>query len=117
VERRRRETINEGINEIAKMVPGNEKAKGSILQRAIAYIQKLQEDAKEMEARWDTANMTTNHALAEISTQNAKLKGEVNRRGEVALKWIQRCRDAGLEFNDYDDEKELGSLDVDDHQG
>lgn len=117
VERRRRETINEGINELAKMDPGTEKAKGSILQRTIAYIQRLQDEAKEMDARWETANMTTNHALAEISSQNAKLKNEVNRRGEIALKWIQRARDAGLDFNDYDDQKDLGSLDVDEHNG
>lgn len=117
MERRRRETINEGINEIAKMVPGCEKAKGSILQRAIHYIEKLQDEAKDMTARWDTANMTTNHAINEISSQNAKLKGEVNRRGGVAHKWIQRCREAGLEFDDYEDEKDLGQIDVDENQG
>ncbi|PGH03349.1 hypothetical protein AJ80_08709 [Polytolypa hystricis UAMH7299] len=117
VERRRRETINEGINEIAKMVPGCEKAKGSILQRAIQYINKLQDEQKEMAARWDTANLTTNHAIAEISAQNVKLKQEVNRRGDVGIKWIQRCRDAGLEFDDYDDEKDLGQLEIEEtHQ-
>ncbi|KAL8951046.1 MAG: hypothetical protein Q9222_002960, partial [Ikaeria aurantiellina] len=41
VERRRRETINEGINELAKIVPGCEKNKGSILQRAVEYIVQL----------------------------------------------------------------------------
>ncbi|EEH36899.1 PENR2 protein [Paracoccidioides lutzii Pb01] len=118
VERRRRETINEGINEIAKMVPGCEKAKGSILQRAIHYISKLQEETKDMAARWDTANMTTNHALAEIGAQNTKLKEEVNRRGEVAAKWMMRCKEAGLEFEDYEiDEKGLGMVEVDDGQG
>lgn len=113
VERRRRETINEGINEIAKMVPGCEKAKGSILQRAIQYIAKLQEDSKEMAARFDTTNMTTNQAITEISAQNAKLKNEVNLRSDIASKWIQRCRDAGLSFDDYDDEKSLTKLPVD----
>ncbi|KAK2875662.1 hypothetical protein FQN49_001520 [Arthroderma sp. PD_2] len=113
VERRRRETINEGINEIAKMVPGCEKAKGSILQRAIQYIAKLQEDSKEMAARFDTTNMTTNQAITEISTQNAKLKNEVNLRSDIATKWMQRCRDAGLNFDDYDDEKGLGKVPVD----
>jgi bHLH factor len=98
------------------MVPGCEKNKGSILQRAIHYITKLQDEAKDMAARWDTANMTTNHAIAEISAQNAKLKGEVNRRGDIATKWMQRCRDAGLEFDDYDDEKDLGPLEVDETQ-
>lgn len=57
--------------------------------------------------------MTTTHAINEISAQNAKLKGEVNRRGDIALKWIQRCRDAGLEFDDYEDEKDLGQLEID----
>ncbi|EFE43453.1 hypothetical protein TRV_01838 [Trichophyton verrucosum HKI 0517] len=113
VERRRRETINEGINEIARMVPGCEKAKGSILQRAIQYIAKLQEDSKEMAARFDTTNMTTNQAITEISAQNAKLKNEVNLRSDIASKWIQRCRDAGLSFDDYDDEKSLTKLPVD----
>ncbi|KAK2749843.1 basic helix-loop-helix protein [Myotisia sp. PD_48] len=114
VERRRRETINEGINEIAKLVPGCEKAKGSILQRAIQYINKLQEDAKEMSARFETTNMTTNQAITEIGTQNIKLKAEVNRRGNLSAKWIQRCREAGLVFDDYDDEKTLMQLDIDD---
>ncbi|EEH23293.1 hypothetical protein PABG_05504 [Paracoccidioides brasiliensis Pb03] len=100
------------------MVPGCEKAKGSILQRAIHYISKLQEETKDMAARWDTANMTTNHALAEIGAQNTKLKEEVNRRGEVAAKWMMRCKEAGLEFEDYEvDEKGLGMVEVDDGQG
>ncbi|WEW56443.1 basic helix-loop-helix protein [Emydomyces testavorans] len=116
VERRRRETINEGINELAKLVPGCEKAKGSILQRAVQYISKLQEDNKDMVDRWDTTQMTTNQAIAEISAQNAKLKAEVNRRGALAMKWLQRCRDAGLDFPDYDDDKDLSQLEVDDLQ-
>ena len=41
MERRRRETINEGINELAKIVPGCEKNKGSILARAVTYINDL----------------------------------------------------------------------------
>ena len=41
VERRRRETINEGINELAKIVPGCEKNKGSILARAVQHINDL----------------------------------------------------------------------------
>ncbi|KAF9931040.1 basic helix-loop-helix protein [Linnemannia zychae] len=38
VERRRRETINEGINDLAKVVPNSEKNKGSILREAVKYI-------------------------------------------------------------------------------
>jgi len=116
VERRRREAINEGINQIAQLVPNCDKNKGAILQRAIEYICQLHEEKKSMTERWEQSNMTTTHAINEISAQNAKLKAEVNRRGDIALKWIQRCRDAGLEFDDYDDEKELGQLEVDHSQ-
>lgn len=116
VERRRRETINEGINELAKLVPGTEKAKGSILQRAVQHILKLQDDNKGLVDRWDTTQMTTNQAIAEISAQNEKLKAEVNRRGVLAMKWLQRCREAGLDFADYDDDKDLSQLEVVDVQ-
>ncbi|KAI1925461.1 basic helix-loop-helix protein [Ophidiomyces ophidiicola] len=116
VERRRRETINEGINELAKLVPGCEKAKGSILQRAVQYISKLQEENKNMVDRWDTTQMTTTQAITEISSQNNKAKAEVNRRGIIAMKWLQRCREAGLDFPDYDDDKDLAQFEVDDVQ-
>ncbi|KAK2761179.1 basic helix-loop-helix protein [Arachnomyces sp. PD_36] len=116
VERRRRETINEGINELARIVPNCEKNKGSILQRAIQYIAELHNDKKNLATRWDQSNMTTNQAITEISTQNSKLKVEVNRRGDIAAKWIQRCRDAGLEFDDYDDEKDLGQIALGEHE-
>lgn len=113
VERRRREAINEGINQIAQLVPNCDKNKGAILQRCIEYIVQLQDERKQMDARWEQSNMTTGQAINEISTQNAKLKAEVNRRGDIALKWIQRCRDAGLDFDDYEDDKDLGQLEID----
>ncbi|PYH41721.1 putative HLH DNA binding protein (Penr2) [Aspergillus saccharolyticus JOP 1030-1] len=113
VERRRREAINEGINQIARLVPNCDKNKGAILQRAIEYICQLHEEKKAMSERWEQNNMTTSHAISEISSQNSKLKVEVNRRGDIALKWLQRCRDAGLEFDDYEEAKELEPLEVD----
>ncbi|KAL4806131.1 hypothetical protein BDV18DRAFT_122619 [Aspergillus unguis] len=116
VERRRREAINEGINQIARLVPNCDKNKGAILQRAIEYINQLHEDKRQISERWEQTNMTTNHAINEISGQNAKLKVEVNRRGDIALKWLQRCRDAGLEFDDYEESKELEAIDIDQNQ-
>lgn len=113
MERRRREAINEGINEISRIVPNCDKNKGAILQRAIEYICHLHDEKKNLTERWEQTNMTTTHAISEISTQNSKLKAEVNRRGGIALKWIQRCREAGLEFDDYDEAKELEPLEID----
>ncbi|KAL4870365.1 hypothetical protein BDV12DRAFT_195511 [Aspergillus spectabilis] len=116
VERRRREAINEGINQIARLVPNCDKNKGAILQRAIEYINQLHEDKRQMGERWEQSNMTTNQAINDISAQNSKLKVEVNRRGDIALKWLQRCRNAGLDFDDYEEAKELEALDVDRNQ-
>ncbi|KAF9106406.1 basic helix-loop-helix protein [Mortierella sp. AM989] len=41
VERRRRETINDGINDLSKAVPNCDKNKGSILRQAVKYIQTI----------------------------------------------------------------------------
>ena len=59
MERRRRETINEGINELAKIVPGNEKNKGSILQRAIAFITQLKENEAQNIEKWTLEKLLT----------------------------------------------------------
>lgn len=113
MERRRREAINEGINEISRLVPNCDKNKGAILQRAIEYIQHLHEEKNGLTRRWEQDNLTTTQAISEVSAQNSKLKNEVNRRGGIAMKWLQRCRDAGLVFDDYDEAKELEPLDID----
>ena len=82
------------------------------MQRAIEYICQLQEERKTIDERFEQHSLTTNHAIAEISTSNSKLKAEVSRRNNIALKWLQRCRDAGLDFDDYDEAKELETLDM-----
>lgn len=112
VERRRREAINEGINQIARLVPNCDKNKGAILQRAIEYICQLQEEQKNISERFEQHSLTTTHALNEISASNSKLKAEVGRRNGIALKWLQRCRDAGLEYDDYEESKDLENLEI-----
>ncbi|KAJ5099534.1 bHLH domain-containing protein [Penicillium argentinense] len=112
VERRRREAINEGINQIARVVPNCDKNKGAILQRALEYICQLQEEKKNIDERFEQHSLTTNHALSEISASNQKLKLEVSRRNNIAQKWLNRCREAGLEFDDYEEAKELESFDL-----
>ena len=98
VERRRRETINEGINEIAKIVPGCEKNKGSILQRAVSYITEL--TAKERS--WSNERATIDIAIKELSERNNKMKASAEQAWAESNKWQRRCRDAGLQFDDYD---------------
>lgn len=93
-------------------MPNCDKNKGAILQRAIEYICQLQEEKKTIDHQFEQHNLTTSHAITEISQSNQKLKAEVGRRNDIALKWLQRCRDAGLEFDDYEEEKELQSFEM-----
>src|SRR6185312_17173523 len=79
VERRRRETINEGINELAKIVPGCEKNKGSILQRAVSFISQLKENEQQNIEKWTLEKLLTEQAITELSASNDKLKQECER--------------------------------------
>ena len=100
VERRRRETINEGINELAKIVPGCEKNKGSILQRAVQYITQLKENEATNIEKWTLERLLQEQALSEMSAANDKLKGELERAWREAETWKKACLGAGVNRND-----------------
>ncbi|KAF3930016.1 hypothetical protein ABW19_dt0200523 [Dactylella cylindrospora] len=87
VERRRRETINEGINELAKIVPGCEKNKGSILQRTVQYIHELTEELKKVKNDKSVEKMLTDQAMRDLSNANDKLKAECERAWREAETW------------------------------
>lgn len=99
VERRRREVINEGIENIAKIVPCSEKNKGAILQRTCHYITELQNEKKSFE----TERATFDIALKELTSRCDRLKESARAAWMESAKWQQRCREAGLHFDDYDD--------------
>jgi hypothetical protein len=88
VERRRRDTINAGINELAKIVPGCEKNKGSILNRAVQYIQQLKENEAANIEKWTLEKLLTDQAIQELQTQVEMLKTE-NGRLRVELEELQ----------------------------
>lgn len=96
VERRRRETINEGINELAKIVPGCEKNKGSILQRAVQYIQQLKENEAANIEKWTVEKILTEQAISELSANNEKLQKECERAWREAETWKKSCLQAGV---------------------
>ncbi|TQS35725.1 hypothetical protein Golomagni_03847 [Golovinomyces magnicellulatus] len=96
VERRRRETINEGINELAKIVPGCEKNKGSILQRAVQFITELKENETQNIEKWTLEKLLTEQAIAELSASNDKLKTECDRAWREVETWKKTCQSAGL---------------------
>ena len=91
--------INEGIETIAKIVPGTEKNKGAILQRTAQYIGELQ----EREAKFENERATFDIALKELTSRNERLKSSVQQSWQESKKWQKRCQDAGLQFDDYDD--------------
>lgn len=99
VERRRRETINEGINELAKVVPGSEKNKGAILQAAVEYIGGL----LNKEQSWNNERATFDVAIKELVNRCDKMKESAEQAWGEAAKWQKRCREARLPFDDYDE--------------
>ncbi|KAI0377813.1 hypothetical protein F5Y04DRAFT_263321 [Hypomontagnella monticulosa] len=98
VERRRRETINEGINELAKIVPGCEKNKGSILQRAVIFITQLKENEAQNIEKWTLEKLLTEQAIQELSASNDKLKTECERVYRELSMWKQLAQNAGLQL-------------------
>lgn len=97
VERRRRETINEGINELAKIVPGCEKNKGSILQRAVQFITQLKENEAQNIEKWTLEKLLTEQAIAELSASCDKFKAECQRAWTEMEAWKKAACSAGVD--------------------
>ncbi|KAK3625671.1 basic helix-loop-helix protein [Elasticomyces elasticus] len=95
VERRRRETINEGINELAKIVPGCEKNKGSILARAVQFITQLKENETQNIEKWTLEKLLTEQAIAELSSSCDKMKAECARAWAECEQWKRAAAKAG----------------------
>ncbi|KAF2688843.1 hypothetical protein K458DRAFT_293374 [Lentithecium fluviatile CBS 122367] len=96
VERRRRETINEGINELAKIVPGCEKNKGSILQRAVQFITQLKENEQQNIEKWTLEKLLTEQAITELSASCDKFKAECQRAWDDVAIYKRACDAAGI---------------------
>ncbi|KAJ7875943.1 hypothetical protein B0H14DRAFT_3106562 [Mycena olivaceomarginata] len=70
VERRRR-NINEGINELGRIVPNGsgEKAKGAILSRAVQYIHHLKENEARNIEKWTLEKLLVYQAMGDLQVQ------------------------------------------------
>jgi transcriptional regulator CBF1 len=98
VERRRREAINEGINELSKIVPGCEKNKGSILQRAVQYIGQLKENEQANIEKWTLEKLLLDQALGELSNQNDRFKAEIDDLTQEKEAYKALCEENELEL-------------------
>lgn len=87
VERRRREAINGGIEELAKIVPDCQKSKGSILARAVQYIQELRNSDAENAEKWELEKLLTDQAMSDLSRQVQELKEDNQRLQERLISY------------------------------
>jgi vacuolar-type H+-ATPase subunit I/STV1 len=79
VERKRREAINEGINEIARIVPGCEKNKGSILTRAATYIRQLKDEQVSLMEKASLEKLLSEQAITHLKQQLATVKEQMEK--------------------------------------
>ncbi|KAF2836892.1 hypothetical protein M501DRAFT_938662 [Patellaria atrata CBS 101060] len=108
VERRRRETINEGINELAKIVPGCEKNKGSILQRAVSFINQLKENESQNIEKWTLEKLLTEQAIAELSASCDKFKLECQRAWREVEIYKKALADRGVDVEELKNSQQNG---------
>lgn len=107
VERRRREVINEGIENLSKMIPTNsDKNKGAILTGAIKYIQDLQARIQGFDNERSVFEITQQ----ELTRRNESLRDSAQRAWGETAKWMGRCKEAGLQFDDYDTSVDVHEL-------
>ncbi|KAF9512834.1 hypothetical protein BS47DRAFT_1318001 [Hydnum rufescens UP504] len=72
VERRRRGTINQGINELGMIIPnsgGGERAKGAVLNRAVIYIRQLKENEARNIEKWTLEKLLMDQAMGDLQAQ------------------------------------------------
>ncbi|KAG9046672.1 basic helix-loop-helix protein [Tulasnella sp. UAMH 9824] len=90
VERRRRGNINEGINQLAAIVPnsaGGEKAKGAILSRAVTYIHQLKDNEARNIEKWTLEKLLMDQAMGDLQNQleEYKRRWEIEVQARMAL--------------------------------
>ena len=87
MERRRREAINQGIKELAALIPTPDPNKAQILQRAVEFIKRLKENESNNIEKWTLEKLLTDQAVAELSASNEKLKQELERAYREIEQW------------------------------
>lgn len=89
---------------MAKIVPGCEKNKGSILQRAVTHITQLQEKEAQNYEKWTLEKLVTEQAIQELSVSNDKLKQECERAYRELAAWKALATSHGLQLTQSKEE-------------
>jgi FtsZ-binding cell division protein ZapB len=90
--------INEGIDRLAKLVPGPEKNKGAILGRVHLFI----ESCKDKDVKFDSERQLLRVTVDELTKRNETLRQSARQAWNESNKWQERCRNLGGDFDDYD---------------
>jgi transcriptional regulator CBF1 len=77
-------------------VPGCEKNKGSILQRAVAYIAQLKENEQKNIEKWTLEKLLLDQAITELSASGDRLKAELNMMIKERDLYKQACEENGV---------------------
>jgi bHLH factor len=91
VEKRRRQNINRGIEELKKIVPDCDKHKGQILKNAVEYIKKLKENEQQNIEKLTLEKLLTEQAIAELSASNKALKAQLAQAWKEVEHWKHLC--------------------------
>ncbi|KAI8093368.1 uncharacterized protein BX664DRAFT_329522 [Halteromyces radiatus] len=91
VERKRRETINQAMLDLGKVIPGNEKNKSRILSRAVQHIQGLVEEVVGLRQQVDQyreANLKYQNEIADLKArleaQGRHQDGDLQQRNSLS---------------------------------
>ncbi|ORY81502.1 hypothetical protein BCR37DRAFT_333296, partial [Protomyces lactucae-debilis] len=83
VERKRRETINEGIGMLSALVQKEysqpERNKGAILRKAAQYIEKLKNNETNLTERYTLDKLLSDQTIADLQSKLEKTKQECER--------------------------------------
>ncbi len=81
------------------MIPTNsDKNKGAVLTGAIKYIQ----DLETRISGFDNERSVFEITQQELTRRNESLRDSAQRAWAETAKWMGRCKEAGLQFEDYD---------------
>lgn len=113
VERRRRGNINEGINELARLIPNGhgDKAKGAVLQRAVQYVKQLKENEQKSAEKWTMEKLLLDQSNEELQRRLRELerlwKDEKAKREELESEVVRLKKLLGeTEEDELDDDEE-----------
>lgn len=121
MERRRRGNINEGILELARIVPnGNgEKAKGAILSRACQYIHHLKENEARNIEKWTLEKLLMDQAMGDMQGQLDDMKAlweAEHKKREKAERELERLKSGKRAADEVDDDEDEGEDDDSDEE-